>query len=257
MNRLSQLLASAYPTMSKQEYLVDQVDYLWAHRPAQSPKSEQYYDKIGLVSSRERAHQLSRDDRDLEELLGAGVVHHLEGEPAGSLKFYMLLSRVGIREASLSEYEQLRGLISDDRLPYVEKPSIYRVNNGREYFMKFVIPQYEEIQQVISIITNSLMPFGLRPMTLLIANVAAPESDVMSSHYEDLPHTLFVLEQVLRDQDSSVASLLSSLDNQDRVDIADLYTRHASLENHSVFRPLFEGFYLRGSSETFKCTARN
>jgi hypothetical protein len=232
---------------SQQEYHIDidHMVYLWAPRHSnRTPKPESYRKLIQEVSSKDRSNDLVSDDPDVVELVRAGVLHLLEEEPAGSIKFYVLLSRYAFRFPSATEYDELRRILIEGNIPYVRKPSIYRVTGGGEYFLKFVVNNYDEVLPVISVLTLATKDFGLRTMTLLISNANAPEADIVDPEWEDFPSSLFQVEDMLRESSSSIGIDLARLDFQTRLHVASTFDNYRSLMHERLFSPMFEGFFL-------------
>jgi hypothetical protein len=246
-DRLSHLLGLTFQIDSHNEYHVDEVEYLWTKHPNQDPPVRKFTKLIEDVSRKERDHEdLTEDDRSLSELVGAGLLHLLQMDPAPAIKFFVLLTRPPYLASAKREYDDLRRMLTDD-IPFIKKikqPSIYRVNRGREYFLKFVVNDYSEILTTIKYITDATRGFNLRTMTLLVSNNDAPEADVVDPQWEEFPRDLVTLEELLRDVSSSVAKHLAGLDAQTRLDVATAFRRHQDLKDEPLFRPLFEGFFL-------------
>jgi hypothetical protein len=230
---------------NQQEYSIDRMDYVWASRQSNRlPRLDTYRHQIEQVSLKERSNDLEINDADLADLLKAGIIYPLEEEPDGSIKFYVLLSRFDFRFPSATEYDDLRRTLIEGTLPYVRKQSIYGVTGGSDYFLKFVVTDYEQILPVISVLMITARKYGLRTMTLLISNVAAPESDVIDPEWEEFPGSLFQLEDLLRSTASTIGVSLARLDPQTRMDVARTFDRYRSLMDERFFQPMFEGFFL-------------
>jgi hypothetical protein len=238
---------------NQEEFHIDRMDYVWAPRLSnRTPRVDAYRNQIEQVSMKEADNDLSIDDADLTDLLKAGLVHRLEEEPEGSIKFYVLLSRFGYRFPSPTEYDEIRRTLVEGSLPYVRKPSIYSVTGGSAYFLKFVVEKYDEILPVISVLTLNARNYGLRTMTLLISNANAPESDVIDPHWDEFPGPLFQLEGLLRPSASTIGISLARLDSQTRFTISRTFERHRSLMEERLFLPMFEGFFLARAEENIQ-----
>ena len=243
-DRLSHLLGLTFQIDSQYEYHVDQVEYLWTKHLNQEPTVNRFTRQIVDVSQKERRNELEEDDPSLTGLLSAGILHLLELDNSTAIKFYVLLSRAPYLDSTQREYDDLRRMLIDGGIPFIKKPSIYRVNRGSEYFLKFVVDEYHQVLPTIKYITDATRSFNLRTMTLLVSNNDAPEADVVDPLWQEFPRDLLTLEELLRDVSSSVAKHLAALSAQTRLDVAETFLRHQDLKDEPQFRLLFEGFFL-------------
>ena len=210
-----------------QEFQAKQIDYVWvddAHLPLEPSRLSAYKSKIDRLC-RQVLNQAPMDNTVLDELINVGLVHRLPQSPKPSIKFYIALQRqAGLMEPRI-ESAFVRQVV---RSPFndINNISLYTGLGFATYLIKAVTHDYYTIYSWISHLQDQLSQLQLRPLTMVIANQDAPESDHVDVEWSEFGTSLLAISAALGPESNAA---ISKLDHAGRKDIAEFFEGFAYL----------------------------
>lgn len=220
------------------EFQAHKIEYLWATKPATVDDSSfpRYRPQVESVA---KAIRLGNgvSDSTINELAAAGLVHRIAQREKTGIKFYIALSRIPGPIESKVDLDRLKETLQQKNLP-LNDVSVYSGIGFCNYFIKAVVGSYPEIVSATMVIFRDVRKLNLRPMTLLIANNDAPESDQIDLVWEELSVDLLQLGLLLG---PGAERLISQLESHDRTEVGKVFGENCGFLGspfESVFRAL-------------------
>ena len=159
-------------------------------------------------------------------LRGAGLAFSRPSASDGSVKFYMALKRVGGDMPLDTEEQAVLRAIRDSNM--ADRASLYiGVGTIAEYLVRCVARTYSEVLDLSASLDISLHSTRLRPMTLLVANTDAPESDNVNDKQalSEADQTSLALLDRDNDDSSALNAILVRLTQAERTALNELVRR--------------------------------
>lgn len=218
------------------EFQARDIRYLWA---TNVPNLDERAIQTNLATIDAVCKAILRGDAPSEDELGTlkrtGLIHHLT-PVQGGIKFYLALSRLpGSVMVGFEADEIARSLegLSDT----VQNISLYSGLGFADYLIKGVVADFQDVAKSTYEIDSATSRFELRPMTLLIANQDAVESDHIDIEWEDFSTSLIRLESILG---PASAEHISQLDHPARNAVGAVFEAFADLLG-TPSEPIFLG----------------
>lgn len=216
------------------EFQARNIDFLWGKAAPTLNALPQYRPQIEAickaVSERAKVPQ-----KELSDLEAVGLIHKLP-ECTKSIKLYIALSKIPGAVAVSFETDHLVKALKADSLPF-KNVSLYSGIGFANYLIKAVVEDYEQIITCTRGLLDTLNQLQLRPMTLLIANNDATESDQIDIEWEEMSTSLLQLELVLG---SDYSEHISHLEKSARDEVGNVYRTYNHLLG-TPFAPIFKG----------------
>lgn len=222
------------------EFKAEYIEYLWAgadDKRLDLETLEEFKPLVTTVVTTE-ADQRYTDATRQQALLTLdqeGLIHWRPPVTPPAIKGYVVLQRTDESPLSRSEeLTRLRTLLLS--LGDLLNVSIYVGEGFGDYLLKIVVPDYVTLTNDMGQVWNLVDELGLRPMTHLIVNSDAPESDTIDA----LVAEITVLEsQVVQALAADLSSNIRHLPRDDRASLARIYQSFAPILVPSAFRSTF------------------
>jgi hypothetical protein len=213
--------------------------YLWAERQGlpDAEVTKHASEIIALRKSIEDKEDLKMES--IDHLMSLGLIHKLPEREAPYIKVYIALSRTSRTVGERREAEVVREAIEGAK-DLLEDVSIYSGIGFANYLIKAVVSEFSKIDGITTkLLAPLLQRFQLRPMTLIIANNDAPQSDAIDSEGES-SLSLYHLELMLG---TDSAGLINKLSTQEKESLASIFNEFKTLLG-TPFGTVFEGLLM-------------
>ncbi|HXM50196.1 MAG TPA: hypothetical protein VN956_20310 [Pyrinomonadaceae bacterium] len=218
------------------EFQASSILYLWAKNQS-IPNLEvaQHAREVTEVRQSIATHEAVNEET-LDRIISLGLAHKLPAREDSYIKVYIALSRTPRNLGEKHEAEYVQKIIEDAKA-LLEDVSIYSGIGFANYLIKAVVSEFSKIDKITTtLLAPLLQQFQLRPMTLIIANNDAPQSDVIDSEGES-SLALFHIELVLG---AESASSINKLSSQEKESVASIFNEFNALLG-TPFGTVFEG----------------
>ena len=218
------------------EFQASGIQYLWAeNEDIPSVEVSHHVKEIAEVRRSIATHEPVKKET-IERIQSLGLAHGLPQRDKSYIKVYIALSRIRSDTAERHEAEYVRKSIKDAK-ELLEDVSIYTGIGFANYLIKAMVPEFSKIDEITTaLLAPLLQEFQLRPMTLIIANNDAPQSDVIDSEGE-ASLTLYHIELVLGPDFAGVINNLTVIEKES---VASIFDEFKSLLG-TPFGTVFEG----------------
>lgn len=218
------------------EFVAHAIDYRWAENhsisddelPPYVPKIEQLCKTLATGQEIEQA--------ELDNLVANGLAHRLPERGKGYIKVYIALTRIPSALEDRHEADHV-GELLDRAKDLLEDVSMYRGIGFANYLIKGMVSEFSKINEItITLLESAIQRYQLRPMTLIIANNNAPQSDDIDPD-DDSSLSLFHLEFWLGLES---AALIQKVSQSERDSLANVFRDFHALLG-TPFSTILEG----------------
>jgi len=223
------------------EFQAISINYLWMNGApsAQDVQGQcpRFRGDIESVASELVGHN-GKQSPVLDRLISEKLLHLKPHREQTSIKFYVALSRVPGAMEHPYETEEITTFFSSTDIG-LRDISVYCGIGFANYLVKAFVESYSDVLTAMKAIVAKGRRLNLRPMTLLIANNDAPESDYIDVNWHEFPTQLLQLEMTLG---MRYAPMIAKLTEEERQAVGNLYHQHSHLLG-TPFEPIFRALF--------------